>query len=185
MASKANDGSTRNLWRMLGWGTAVALLIVPFAAMQLTSDINWTAADFIVFGVMLLAAGVPLELAARYCGNRTYLAAVALGLLGAFLVTWANLAVGIVGSEGNPANMLFFVALLIGLVVAALARFRARGMSVAMLASALGLAVAFGLAVARPTDEPQVSHLTELAGTSIFAGLFLLSAWFFRRAARS
>ncbi|HEX8839066.1 MAG TPA: hypothetical protein VF750_01200 [Sphingomicrobium sp.] len=185
MASKANGGAARNQWRMIGWGTAAALLVAPFVAMQFTREVNWTGSDFVVFGLMLLAVGIPLELAARYSGNRTYLAAAALALLGAFLVTWANLAVGIVGSDDNPANQLFFVALLIGLVGAVLARFRARGMSFAMLASALGLEAAFLLAVTHPTDEPQVSHLTELAGTSLFAALFLLSAWLFRRAARS
>jgi hypothetical protein len=183
MASKANGGSARNLWRMLGWGAAVTLLIVPFVAMQFTSDVNWTAADFVVFGLMLLAVGIPLEMAARYSGSRTYLAAAALALLGGFLVTWANLAVGIVGSEHNPANSLFFAALLVGLAGAALARFQARGMSKAMLATAVSLAVAFAIAVSGRTDEPHVSHLVELAGTGTFAALFLASGYLFRRAA--
>lgn len=185
MASKANGTSARNQWRIIGWGAAAALLLLPFIAMQFTREVNWTASDFVVFGVMLLAVGIPLELAARYSGNRSYLAAAALGLLGAFLVTWVNLAVGIVGSEDNPANKLFFVALLVGVVGAALARFRPQGVSNAMLATTLALAVAFLLAVTHPSDEPQVSHLTELAGTSTFAALFLLSAWLFRRAVRS
>ena len=185
MASKVNGGSARSPWRIIGWGTAAALLVLPFVAMQFTRDVKWTAADFIVFGVMLLAVGIPLDLAARYSRSRTYLAAAALALLGSFLVTWANLAAGIVGSERNPLNYLFFVALLIGLVGAALARFRPRGLSNSMLGSAIGLEVAFLLAVTHPTDEPQVSHLTEFAGTSLFAALFLLSAWLFRRAARS
>jgi hypothetical protein len=44
-------------------------------------------------------------------------------------------SVGIVGSEHKPANLLFFAALLIGMVGGALARFRARGMSRAMIAT--------------------------------------------------
>jgi len=184
MASKANGGGARIPWRIIGWGAAVTLLVLPFLAMQFTSDVNWTAADFIVFAVMLLAVGVPLELAARYGGNRAYLAAVALALLGGFFVTWVNLAVGIVGSEHNPANNLFFVALLVGVAGAALARFRARGMWIAMAATTLGLALAFGIAVSGRTDEPHVSHLVELAGTSVFAALLVASACLFKRAAK-
>ena len=152
--------------------------------MQFTRDVNWTASDFLLFGFMLLAVGVPLELAARYAHDRHYVAGAALALFGAFLLTWANLAVGIVGSEHSPSNMLFFVVLLASIGAAAVSRFRSLAMSRAMIGTALALALAFGIAVSLPTDEPQVSHLREFAGTSVFAALFLLAAWFFRRAAR-
>jgi hypothetical protein len=185
MASKASNGSRRFSWRIAGWGTAVALILLPFVAMQFTKQVNWTAADFAVFGLMLLCVGIPLELAARFVRNRAYVAAAALALLGAFLVTWANLAVGIVGSEHDPANLLFFAALLVGIAGSAFARFRAPGMSRAMIATGTALGVAFAIAVIVPTDEPNVSHLRELAGTSVFAALFLLSAWLFRRAAKA
>ena len=102
MASEANGRAVRSPWRIIGWGVAVALLIAPFVAMQFTREVNWTASDFMVFGVMLLAVGIPIELAAWHSGNRTYLGAASLALLGAFLVTWANLAVGIVDTEENP-----------------------------------------------------------------------------------
>jgi hypothetical protein len=36
-----------------------------------------------------------------------------------------------------------------------------------------------------PTDEPGVSDLFELAATSVFASLFILPAWLFRRAAKA
>jgi hypothetical protein len=44
--------------------------------------------------------------------------------------------------------------------------------------------VAFVIASLGPTDEPNVKHVVELAGTSVFAGLFLASAALFRKAAR-
>jgi len=185
MASKANGGAVRSPWRIIGWGAAATLLVAPFVAMQFTRDVNWTASDFMLFGFMLLAVGLPLELAARYAHDRHYVAGAALALLGAFLVTWANLAVGIVGSENNSANMLFFLVLSAGAAAAVVSRFRSLAMSRAMMGTALGLAVAFAIAVSLPTDEPQVSHLRNFAGTSVFAAFFLLSAWFFRRAARA
>ena len=87
-------------WRIVGWGFAVAILLLPFVAMRVGADgVNWSLGDFIVFGVMLGAVGGAFELAVRASGNWAYRGGAALGLFAAFLVVWANLAVGIVGNE--------------------------------------------------------------------------------------
>ena len=180
----ASEVLQRIPWRPIGWGAAVALLVLPFVAMQFTREVNWTASDFIVFGAMLLAVGIPLELVARASRSWSYRVAALLALLGGFFTVWTNLAVGIVGSEENPANVLFFAALLVGIVGTIVARGRAKGMALAMLATAGGLGFAFVIAVSGPTDEPFVPHWRELLGTAIFASLFLGSAALFRKAAR-
>ena len=185
MASKADGILSRMPWRAIGWGGAAVLLALPFLAMQVTPKVHWTAGDFIAFGAMLLLIGIPLELAARMSTDRSYRGGALLALLGAFLIVWANLAVGIVGSEDNPANLLFFAALLVGLAGAIVARFRARGMAVAMLATAAALGVAFVIAISGPSDEPTVPHWRELIGTALFAALFLASGALFRRASRA
>ena len=71
MASNAG-GSWRRTWpwRTIGWGAAVALLLLPFVAMQLGgTGVNWSLADFIVFGVMLGSVGGAFELAVRASGS--------------------------------------------------------------------------------------------------------------------
>ena len=180
------EGRKRNFpWRIIAWGAAVVMLAIPFVAMQLDAEgVDWTASDFIFMGLLFALVGGLFELAARISRNRYYRAAFGLGLLGAFLLTWTNLAVGIVGSEDNPANIWFVVALLIGIAGACIARLRAKGMVAAMAATALCLWIAFGIAVSAPTDEPFVPQSRELLGTSMFAALFLASAWLFRKAAR-
>jgi hypothetical protein len=185
MASRPDNAGGGIPWRAIGWGGAVALLALPFVAMQFTKDVVWTSGDFVAFAVMLLMVGIPLELAVRMSRNWSYRGGALLALSGMFFTIWANLAVGIVGSEGNPANMWFFAALLVGIAGSAIARFRANGMAIAMVATAASMGVAFAVAVMGPTDEPNVSHWLELVGTSIFAALFLGSATLFRRAARS
>jgi hypothetical protein len=171
-------------WTLLLWGGAALLLALPFFAMRFTSEVDWSASDFIIMGIMLGIVCACVELAVRLTDNVAYRLAAGAAIAGAFLITWVNLAVGIVGSEDNPSNALFFYALLLGIAGAALARFRNRGMSVAMLATAAAVAAAFVIAVSGATDEPNVSHWRELFGTGVITSPFLLSALLFRRAAR-
>jgi hypothetical protein len=171
-------------WRLFGWGIAVAILAAPFVAMQLNAEgVNWSAADFVVMGVMLGTIGGLLELAVRMSPNRYYRAGAGLALLGTFLLVWANLAVGIVGSENNPNNQLFFVALLMGIAGIIGAKARAEGMVRAMQTTAASIVLAFVFAQLDVRDESIVKPLVEAVGTSIFVALFLASAWMFRKAA--
>lgn len=170
-------------WRFLGWGVAAVLLLLPIIAMQFTPEVNWTASDFIVWGIMLGTVGGLFELAVRLSPLPSYRIGFGLALLGAFLVTWANLAVGIVGSESNPANRLFFVALLIGIVGAGVARLKAAGMAYAMFATAAALGIALVIAQMGPRDELSVPASREVPGMGIFALVFVASALLFRKAA--
>ena len=182
--ANAVEGRLINPWRMLGWGGAVALLLAPLVAMRFTSEVNWTASDFIFAGGLFAFIGGAFELAVWASRDRAYRAAAALALLGTFLTIWANLAVGIVGSENNPPNLLFFGALLIGIAMACVGRFRASPMSIATLATAASLGIAFVIAVMQPIDEPFVPHIRESLGTGILAALFSASSALFRKAAQ-
>jgi hypothetical protein len=59
-----------------------------------------------------------------------------LAIVTAFLTVWVNLAVGMLGSEQNPANLMFGGVLAIALIGAVVARFRPQGMARAMQATA-------------------------------------------------
>ena len=169
-------------WRFIGWGIAASLLLLPLVAMQVTSEVNWTATDFIAWGIMLGTVGGLFELAVKLSPLPSYRMAFGLALLGAFLVTWVNLAAGIVGSENNPANQLFFLALLVGIIGAGIARLRAGGMTYAMFATAAALGIAFVIARMEPRDELFVPAPREAIGTTVFVLLFIGSAVLFRRA---
>ena len=54
-------------WRAIGWGGAVMLLAAPFIAMLFTSDVNWTAVDFVVAGILIALVGAAFELAVVEC----------------------------------------------------------------------------------------------------------------------
>lgn len=82
-------------WRFALWGVALLLLVLPWVAMQFGDEVNWDLADFVLFGGMLLMACGSFELATRLISNRRYLWMVGLAIVLAFLLVWAELAVGV------------------------------------------------------------------------------------------
>lgn len=152
-----------NPWRLAGWSLAGLVLLLPLIAMQLTSEVNWTASDFVFAAVLLGSVGFTLELAVRRSRNLPYRAGVGFAVAGAFLIIWANGAVGMIGNEDNPYNLLFGAVLLLALLGSALARFRADGMAWAMgAAGILQIGIALGGAAADPRGALFSSLLASL-----------------------
>lgn len=149
MAATTENRSGRhgNSLRIAIWGTAAFLLLLPLVAMQFTKEVNWNLADFVVFGTMLALACGSYELATRLTGNIPYRAAVGVAVAGAFLLVWMNLAIGIIGTEENPANLMFGGVLAVGIIGAIIARFQPDGMERAMVATALAQALVAGIAL--------------------------------------
>ena len=160
------------------WGTAAFLLLLPAVAMQFTTEVNWTGSDFVVMGVLLSLACGSYELATRVSGNSAYRLAVGIAVLAGFLLVWVNLAVGIIGSENNPQNIMFVGVLAVGMIGSLLARFRASGMAKAMVAMAVAQSAIAGYAFFVGSEVGLIVLI------EIFAGMWLLSAWLFRKAAR-
>jgi len=187
MAGNTEQGGGRrgSHWRTAVWGTAALILLLPLAAMRFTDEVVWDEADFIIFGAMLAVACGTFELAARMTGNVAYRAAVGVALAAAFLLVWANLAVGFLGSEDDPANLMFFGVLAVAIIGAAIARFQPHGMTRALVATALAQASAAMIALfAGSGSTGQTGPWEILMPTGFFAALWLGSAWLFRIAAR-
>lgn len=189
MTDQTDTGGARRggagWWRMAAWGAAAVLLLTPLVAMQFTPEVNWTASDFVIMGVMLAVPLGIFELALRAGGGLAFRAGVAVTLGAAFLLVWINLAVGIIGSENNPANLMFLGVLALGIAGAFIADFRAAGLSrvLVVMAAAQTLAGVVALAARWGTEGanwPQVIVVM----TAGFATLWLGAAWLFRRAAR-
>jgi len=168
----------RNRFRPLIWGAAAFLLLLPAIAMQFTSEVNWTASDFVVMGAMLATACGLYELAVWLSGNGTYRAAFAIGVLTGFLTVWVNLAVGMLGSENNIGNLMFAGVLLIAAAGAIVANFRPRGMARAMEATALAQLLVCGIALVIGFRERGVLF------AACFAVPWVVSGQLFRKAAR-
>ena len=172
-----STGQSGSRWRIALWGTAAFLLLLPLVAMQFTNEVSWDGTDFAVFAAMLAVAGGTCELASRKSGDSAYRAAVAVTVAGAFILVWMNLAVGIIGTEDNPLNLMYAGVLAVAVIGAGVARFQPRGMARALVATAL--AQAFVAAVAQIAG-----HFTWVL-TALYVVLWLTSAGLFRRAARA
>ena len=127
----------RNRWSLAIWGGAASLLMLPAVAMQFTDEVNWTAGDFVVMGAMLAVACGSYEVVARISSNRWYRIAAGIAIVTAFVTLWVNLAVGMLGSEDNPDNLLFGGVLAVGMIGAVIAWFRPQAMARAMAATAV------------------------------------------------
>ncbi len=166
-----------NPWRAAVWGSASLLLLLPLVAMQFTAEVNWDETDFIVAGAMLLAACGSYELATRISGNTAYRAAFGVAIAAALVLVWLNLAVGIIGDEDNPANLMFAGVLAVGIMAAVLARFRPHGMARALIATAIAQMLVAVIALIAGLGHEAVILSAFFGATWLAsAGLFLKAA---------
>lgn len=163
-------------WRLVGWSIPALLLLLPLVAMQFTNEVNWTASDFVFACVLFGSVGLAFELIVRTSRSLAYRSGAALAVVTAFLTVWVNGAVGMIGSEDNPHNLLFGGVLAIALIGAVVARFQGAGMALAMLAAAIAQAALAALGLS--------ADMRGAVFSMAFAVPWLLAAALFWNAAR-
>ena len=101
------------------------------------------------------------------------------------MIVWLMGAVGIIGVEGDPMDLLFFAVLTTALGGAVATRFEPAGMARAMATAAGATAVVAVIALASGRHEAEYSSVLEILGLhAMFATAFGVCAWFFRAASR-
>ncbi len=132
----------RNPWRLAGWLLLLSVLVFPFIAMQFSTEVHWTGFDFMMAAMLLTVTAFCIELAVRSGRSSASRAGWVVVVLTSLLLTWVNLAVGVIGSEQNPANLLYLLVLVVVVMGAVWARFQARAMSrILWLAAALHMTI--------------------------------------------
>ena len=187
MTGNTENGGERpgNRWRIAPWAVAALILLLPLIAMQFTDEVVWDVTDFAVAGALLVGVGVTFELVARKMGSIAYRVAVGVALAAALLLVWVNLAVGLIGSEDELANLMYYGVLAVGLIGAFVARFQPRGMARALFATALAQMLVAAIALSAGLGSPWSGPLEILLLNGFFAALFVGSALLFREAART
>ncbi|MCW4462680.1 hypothetical protein OK349_13260 [Sphingomonas sp. BT-65] len=174
-----------NWWRVARWSAAAVLLCVPAIAMRFTSEVDWTASDFVVMGMLFASILGAYDFLASRAPSFAYRAASVLTTLGLFLLIWINLAVGVIGSENNDANLMFAAVIAIIVGGACIARFKPAGMGRALLTAAAVQLVVGVIAVAGDlgADGP-IWPRDVIVLTAFFAGLWVTAGTLFRMATR-
>lgn len=76
----------------------ILILLLPLIAMQFSDQVVWTLFDFVVAGVVLMVFGSLLTYLVGKAQSSGRKLAVGIAVLVLFLLTWAELAVGLFGS---------------------------------------------------------------------------------------
>ena len=161
------------------------ILMIPLVSMQFTDEVNWDLMDFVVMGVLLFSTGLIYVLVSKTSENLVYRIAVGISVVSGLLLIWINLAVGIIGSENNPANLLYIGVLLTGIIGAWAAQLKPQGMARTMFLMALiQLIIPFlAILIWKSSLEANPGLVGVFILSAFFATLFTISGLLFRRAA--
>ncbi len=173
--------------RLIVWTIVAALILMIPLAMQFTHEVNITEA--IAYSVILLTVGGIYELL-KVLKKRSgaYRFAFSVGLAGVFLLFWVNGAIGIIGSENNPANLMYGAVFAVIFIGSLLARLKPRGMARTLFAAAfVQMAVPIFALLVWPAQASwgEAGVIGVFIFNFIFAALFAGSGLLFVRATRT
>lgn len=159
-------------------------LLLPLYSMRTGGEANWTASDFIIAYVLLAGAGFAYRLVTNRAGTFLYRGAAALAVFACLSLIWVNLAVGFIGSEDNPANLLYGGVLVVAALGAIVTRLDARGLAQTMFAAAGAqfLVPVIAYLVWRPNFDANVVKIFFLNGVWVL--MFVVSGLLFKSAGR-
>lgn len=177
-ATMTADPSRRldTILRLLMWAGVLAVWLLPLIAKQFTDEVQWTTFDHVVWAFMLAIPAGIVDLVSRMTPNWFYRGGVIIALGTSFVITWANLAVGIVGNEENPTNLIFFGVVAIAMLGSPLVGFKAARLRWVFYLTAAAQALTALVAL---QAEPFV-----LVFCAVTTALWLTAATLFGRAAK-
>jgi hypothetical protein len=73
--------------------------MIPLLAMKFTEDVNWSIYDFVVMGFLLLFFSLGIDVTMKKVKNENIKILYVVLTILIFLLIWAELAVGIFGSQ--------------------------------------------------------------------------------------
>lgn len=146
----------------------LGLITLAILAIPLIAQRNRGVFDFVLFGALLFGAGLTYELIAAKGTSTRYKQGVGLAVITSLILLWMNGAVGIIGSEDNPMNMMYFGVIGVGIIGVVLARFQSRGMAYA----------AFAMAIAQMLVPIVAMIINDVSWTPGVAGIFVINAGF-------
>ena len=97
-----SKGVVARNWDIISVFVVTALiLMLPLIAMQFSEEVDWKPGDFLIIGVILIAAGLAFVYTARRVDDAGRRLALAAAFFVALLYVWAELAVGVIFGIGS------------------------------------------------------------------------------------
>jgi hypothetical protein len=109
-----------------------------------------------------------------------YRLALAIALLASLMLVWLSLGVGIIGADGDAANFMYFVVIVIGIAGAIWARLQPTGMAYTLFAMAIVQALIAAVALVAGLGQPYSGPLELMLLNGFFIAMFGISGWLFR-----
>jgi len=118
-----------------------------------------------------------------FSNNTIYKSAIGVMLVALFMLVWLSLGVGIIGADGDPANLMYFAVVAVAIIGAIITRLKPAGMARVLMAMAYLVALIAAIAIFAKLGMPWSPPLEILGLTFFFIAMFAISAWLFIRAA--
>ncbi|HOI29631.1 MAG TPA: hypothetical protein PLZ15_07680 [Melioribacteraceae bacterium] len=160
------------------------ILLIPLIAMIAGDEVVWNLMDFVIAGILLSGAGISFVLLTHKSGNRKYSIATGIAVGAALFMMWANLAVGIIGNEDNPANIMYLWVIGVGVVAAVIAQFKPKGMSYALLATALTQVIVVVIAYIEGNGNTFSEFRELITVNGFFIALWIISSALYLQSAK-
>ena len=173
----------RNLFRPVFWISAItiSLLLIPFIAMQFTNEVNWSVFDFIIMGSLIFGTGFLFYVMTRRSSNFIFRLAISIAVLSSFLLIWVNLAVGLIGSGPNIANLMYIGVFVILIGGTYISKFTPQRLQWVMFISAIAIMIFAIIQLSGEMYKYPGSSVVEILGVNtFFAALFLCAGLLFR-----
>jgi hypothetical protein len=152
-------------------GMPVVFDVVTKLAFQRSKDLATVPAQDRIEGALMQA----------HKNRIAYRFAMGIAVVAACLLIWLSLGVGIIGKDGDSANMMYFGVIAVGIIGAIISRFRPMGMARILLAMALAQALVALIALIAGLGLPWSGPAEIIMLNGIFIGMFIGSAWLFKR----
>jgi len=161
----------------------VGFMLFPLCGALLIDDWHWGWRGFAVVGAVVFGAALAFELAIRGTSNKSYRFAMGLALATTLVLSWMNFVLAVDVSLGN---FMYLGVVVVGLIGVAIARLRPHGMALALAGMTIAqiLVPVIGLVVWKTGIAPEAA-VPVIRLNAVFIVLFAISAFLFRRAART
>lgn len=174
----------RSLWKTPAIVTAL-IVMLPILGNHFVEDWHWDVRGFVLFGTIIFSLAFSFQFITRNIHTAAYRYALGLTLVFSFTVFWGNWVQA--ADDVNPAALAYLIVPVVGVIGAVIARFRAKGMSLALSAMAITQAVLLARAfiIRNPDLTPWTAPVIRgFVGNTINLAAFVVAALLFRKAAR-